>query len=114
MAGGAAGSGPRAGIVASKGRPSTLKPGPHAGDSIPARGPDRDFTRGERGAVNKIGQMSGCHTCGTKDPGTKSGDFVPDHQPPNALNPPGGAQQLYPHCITCSRSQGGELRQLKE
>ena len=23
------------------------------------------------------------------DPGTKSGNFVPDHQPPNAINPPG-------------------------
>jgi RHS repeat-associated protein len=63
-------------------RESTLKPGPHAGDSIPARGPGRDFTRDERDRINDIGRETGCHTCGTTDPGTKSGDFVPDHQPP--------------------------------
>ena len=59
---------------------STLQPGPNAGDSIPARGPQRDFTPGERGAVNKAGQNTGCHTCGSKQPGTKSGNFVPDHE----------------------------------
>lgn len=88
----------------------TLKPGPHAGDSVPARGPERDFTPDERARVNEIGESTGCHTCGSTDPGTKSGNFVPDHQPPNALNPPGGEQQLYPHCIDCSRRQGGQIR----
>ena len=92
---------------------STLKPGPHAGESIPARGPGRDFTPGERGEINEIGKETGCHTCGTKDPGTKSGNFVPDHQPPSAANPSGEAQRLYPQCLTCSRTQGGEVRQLK-
>jgi len=89
---------------------STLEPGSHAGDSIPARGPERDFTRPERDAINKIGNDTGCHTCGTKDPGTKSGDFVPDHQPPNKLNPKGNPQRLYPHCKGCSRKQGGDVR----
>ncbi len=91
-------------------RPSTLRPGPHSGESIPARGPGRDFTAAERRQVNDIGRRTGCHTCGTKDPGTKSGDFVPDHQPPNALNRGGGPQQLLPHCLECSRRQGGEIR----
>lgn len=93
--------------------PKTLEPGPHAGDSIPARGPGRDFTPGEREAVNEIGRETGCHTCGTKDPGTKSGNFVPDHQPPSATSPEGTPQRLYPHCLSCSRTQGGEVRQHK-
>jgi hypothetical protein len=89
----------------------TLKPGPHADESIPARGPQRDFTPTERGDINRIGKDTGCHTCGSTDPGTKSGNFIPDHQPANQLNPTGGPQRLYPHCLSCSRIQGGEVRQ---
>lgn len=92
---------------------STLKPGEHAGDSIPARGPGRDFTRDERDKINEIGGQTGCHTCGSKDPGTKSGDFVPDHQPPSGTNADGKPQRLYPQCLGCSRKQGGEVRQQK-
>jgi RHS repeat-associated protein len=88
---------------------TTLEPGPHAGEGVPARGPGRDFTPGERRAVNEQGRDTGCHTCGTTDPGTKSGNFVPDHQPPSALNPSGADQRLYPQCIQCSRTQGGEV-----
>jgi hypothetical protein len=91
-------------------KPSTLAPGPYAGDSIPARGPGRDFTPDEREQIDRIGQTTGCHTCGSTDPGTRDGHFVPDHQPPNALNPSGNPQRLYPHCINCSRRQGGEIR----
>ena len=94
-------------------RGSTLKPGPHAGDAIPARGPGRDFTRDERDRINEIGKATGCHTCGTKDPGTKSGDFVPDHQPSSATNTDKKPQSLYPHCLHCSQGQGGEVRQNK-
>jgi hypothetical protein len=60
----------------------TLKPGPHAKKSIPARGPERDFTDAERTAIDQIGKKYGCHTCGTKKPGTKDEHFIPDHQPP--------------------------------
>lgn len=88
----------------------TLKPGEFAGDSIPARGPDRNFNKDERDRMNEIGRTTGCHTCGSTDPGTKSGNHIPDHQPANALNPPGGEQKLYPHCLTCSRIQGGQVR----
>jgi uncharacterized protein RhaS with RHS repeats len=91
-----------------KGGPKTLGHGPYAGESIPARGPARDFTRAERDAINRIGGDTGCHTCGSKSPGTKSGDFVPDHQPPSRLAP-GEPQRLLPHCKSCSRLQGGEV-----
>ncbi|ABY36403.1 MAG TPA: hypothetical protein DEF43_12075 [Chloroflexus aurantiacus] len=101
------------GAGSSRTRPSTLTPGPYAGDSIPARGPGRDFTREERDAINEIGRMTGCHTCGATDPGTIDGNFIPDHQPPNALSPPGAPQWLYPHCLACSRRQGGEIRNIQ-
>ena len=87
--------------------PSTLKPGPNAGGSVPASG--SKITLGEQQQVNKIGDAGGCHTCGTTTPGTKSGNWVGDHQPPNKLNPAGGSQRLYPQCLSCSRRQGGEV-----
>jgi hypothetical protein len=82
-------------------------PGPFAAGSIPARGPERNFTTPEREKINRFGYETGCHTCGTRDPGTRSGNFILDHQPPNALNPLGRAQRLFPHCLTCSLRQGG-------
>ena len=84
-----------------------IGPGPFAGESIPARGPERDFTASERTEINRIGAETGCHTCGTRIPETLYGDFIPDHQLPNALNRAGKAQRLYPQCVTCSRRQGG-------
>jgi hypothetical protein len=87
-----------------------IGPGPYATESIPARGPERDFTAVERRWGNGIGQ---CHTCGTREPGTLSGNFVLDHQLPNALNPPGRAQRLYPQCNSCSRNQAGWVRRLQ-
>ncbi len=93
----------------------TLSPGPHAGESIPAKSASQTFTPAERTEVNRIGQETGCHTCGTTNPGTKTGNFVPDHQPPSALVPPGTKQDLYPQCLKCSREQGLEIaRQLKD
>lgn len=89
--------------------------GKHAGESIPARSAARDFTAAERAEVNAIGAKTGCHTCGTTNPGTRSGNFVPDHQPPSALNANGGPQRLYPQCINCSREQGLEIaRKLRQ
>ncbi len=89
--------------------PSGLKPGPHAKESVPARGPGRDFTDAERSDVNRIFEKSGCHTCGTRAAGTSSGDAIPDHQPPSRLNSANLPQRLYPHCLACSRRQGGEV-----
>lgn len=90
----------------------TLVPGPFAKDSVPARSKGRDFTKAETDKVTEIGKETGCHTCGTTDPGTKSGDFIKDHQPPNATVPDGTPQRLYPHCKSCSASQGGTLSQI--
>lgn len=78
--------------------------GPFAGESIPARTSGRNFTKSERAEVNRIGRASGCHTCGTTEPGTRLGNFVPDHQVPSAMTP--ARQSLFPHCLACSHRQG--------
>ena len=101
-------------LLSNKSSVDTLKPGEHAGDSTPARGPQRDFTKGERDTVNSAGQETGCHTCGTKDPGTKSGNFVPDRQPPSGVNQNNQPQRLYPQCQGCSRTQGGQVNAAKK
>jgi hypothetical protein len=83
-----------------------IGPGRYAEESIPARGPERDFTTAERTEINRIGAKSGCHTCGILEPGTALGSYVPDHQPPTRWNPLGRTQRLFPQCLTCSRRQG--------
>ncbi|WP_083887087.1 RHS repeat domain-containing protein [Nodosilinea nodulosa] len=91
-----------------------LKPGTFAQDSIPAPDTSRDFTTEQRRQINEIGRKSGCHTCGSKTPGTKQGSFIPDHQPPSQVYDPArhGPQRLYPQCLNCSRIQGGYVRQI--
>ena len=89
----------------------TYGPGPYAAESIPARGPGRGFTSAERERINEIGRDTGCHTCGTREPGTIQGNFFLDHQPSSRLNPPGDSQQLFPHCIGCSGRQGYDIMQ---
>jgi hypothetical protein len=84
-----------------------IGPGRYAGESIPARGPERGFTVQERRELNGIGNATGCHTCGTRAPGTTTENFVADHQPPSALNSMNLQQRLYPQCLTCSLKQGG-------
>ncbi|MEO7995555.1 MAG: RHS repeat-associated core domain-containing protein [bacterium] len=69
-------------------------------------------TSGEREKVNEIGERTGCMTCGTKNPGTTSGNWVANHVPPTSLAMPGEPQYLGPHCTDCSNKQGGLLRQL--
>ncbi|WP_305908470.1 hypothetical protein Q9L42_010545 [Methylomarinum sp. Ch1-1] len=86
----------------------TLQPGPFAKESIPAhRGKP---TAAEQRQVNELMEKNGCHTCGTKNPGTKSGNAVADHQPAQALGEP---KEFFPHCINCARRQGGQVRQEK-
>jgi len=89
---------------------STLFPGPNAGDSIPASSTGR-ATASEQRQLNDIMADSGCHTCGTNNPGTSSGNAIGDHQPPTALNPAGNQQRLFPHCDSCSRTQAGQVTQ---
>ena len=91
----------------------TLTPGSFAQESIPARSSARNFTREEVTKVNEIGNKNGCHTCGTKDSGTASGNFVKDHQPPTGLNQNSQPQRLLPQCISCSRQQGGTVNAIK-
>ena len=71
------------------------------------RTPGRDFFPSEREAIDRIAAAHGCHVCGTKDPGTLSGRFIPDQQPPIPLNvllkQPA---RLYPICLSCSLRQG--------
>jgi hypothetical protein len=83
-----------------------IGPGPFAAESIPARGSGRDFNVWERREGNHIFSRRGCHTCGTFNPGTPSGNCVLDHQPPTAWNPYGRSQRLYPQCLSCSSRQG--------
>lgn len=57
-----------------------MAPGPFARESIPApKGASRRFTVGQHREMNRIGRTYGCHTCGTKNPGTASGNFILDH-----------------------------------
>jgi hypothetical protein len=58
-------------------------------ESIPA-GPSARPTAAQQRAINEMGNAYGCHTCGAKTPGTKSGNWVGDHQPSTALNTSGG------------------------
>jgi hypothetical protein len=90
-----------------------IGPGPFAVESQPARGPGRNWTAEEIRENNRIGRIYGCHTCGTKDPGTRSGNFFVDHQPPNARNNRGRSQRIFPHCMICSARQGNWLSRNK-
>lgn len=93
----------------------TLKPGPFAGEGLPAKnGKSRKFTTEERKIVNAEGDKNGCHTCGNEKPGTKSGNWILDHQPPNATVKDGFPQTFYPHCKYCSSSQGGIIGGMKK
>jgi RHS repeat-associated protein len=76
--------------------------------SIPA-GPSARPTAAQQRAINEMGEAHGCNTCGTTSPGTTTGNWVGDHQPPTALNPSGGAQVYQPQCLQCSRQQGGQV-----
>ncbi len=76
--------------------------------SIPA-GPSARPTAAQQRAINEMGDAHGCNTCGATTPGTASGNWVGDHQPPTALNPAGGSQVYQPQCLQCSRQQGGQV-----
>jgi RHS repeat-associated protein len=78
-------------------------------ESIPA-GPSLRPTPAQQSAIDEMGEAHGCHTCGADSPGTKSGHWVGDHQPETALNPHGNPQVYKPHCLQCSRRQGGQVR----
>ncbi len=87
--------------------------GRFSADSREARNSGRRFTREERDEVNRIGREFGCHTCGTFNPGTISGNFYIDHQIPTGLLLSPARQSLLPHCMFCSARQGGVVRQIQ-
>ncbi|WP_233357104.1 polymorphic toxin-type HINT domain-containing protein [Saccharomonospora iraqiensis] len=90
--------------------PGITSPGPYAGQGVDVSRTNHPKARvPERRAVNEEGSRYGCHNCGTKDPGTPRGNWVTDHQPPRSLNVDGNPQKFYPHCASCSSSQGGRL-----
>lgn len=82
-----------------------LKPGKYARRLIPARSTSSRLNKKERRVLNKIGNKYGCHTCGRRHPGTKSGNWIADHQPVSKLRKKGQQQRLYPYCQTCSRNK---------
>jgi hypothetical protein len=75
----------------------------------------------------KTRKKRGCHSCGAQTPGTEDGDWIPDHFPAVKLARAefeilGGIiisirlvpdWYLLPHCINCSRRQGGNIRSIK-
>jgi hypothetical protein len=57
---------------------------------------------GVRTLINEAGNEYGCHSCGATEAGTKSGNWIPDHQPPTTLVSPGTPQTAWPQCLACS------------
>ncbi|MFE0646127.1 DNRLRE domain-containing protein [Streptomyces sp. NPDC058877] len=104
-------------IVRVQGRPGggIVSPGPYAryGVSWP-KGVSRSF-RSIRSKINMLGNKYGCHRCGTKKPGTRSGNWIPDHWPAVSINLRWGGKLktvLLPHCNACSTLQRDKLRLL--
>jgi RHS repeat-associated protein len=109
LLGGVEGGGLR-GATAETGEAATAETAGRAAvpESIPA-GPSARPTAAQQSAINEMGEAHGCSTCGATTPGTKSGNWVGDHQPPTALNKDGGPQVYKPQCLQCSRQQGGQV-----
>ena len=84
----------------------TPRPGPYAVESIPAcLGRP---TAEEQRQVNALMEKHRCHTCGTMEPGTKSGNAIAGHQPAQALDEP---KEFSPHGNKCKDRQGGQVLQ---
>lgn len=74
----------------------TMRPGPFARASIPARSNSQSFTKSERQQINEIGDKCGCHACGAKTSGRATGNWTPDHQPVSKMVPDGTPQRPFP------------------
>jgi RHS repeat-associated protein len=97
---------------ASRGAKDLTKVGPNAHGAVKSHSTSSRLNKADRQALNNIGNQYGCHSCGARTAGTKSGNWVGDHQPVTALNTKGEPQWLYPHCIGCSNQQGGQVSNL--
>ncbi|MEU9471883.1 polymorphic toxin-type HINT domain-containing protein [Streptomyces avermitilis] len=91
----------------------TLGAGPNAREGVGLENGDIEAD-GVRDLINESGNKYGCHTCDATTPGTKYGDWIPDHQPPSSLVAPGSPQTAYPHCWPCARRQAGVVSQLSQ
>ncbi|WP_245180316.1 RHS repeat-associated core domain-containing protein [Streptomyces montanisoli] len=91
----------------------TLGAGPNAREGVALENGDIEAD-GVRDLINESGNAHGCHTCDATTPGTKYGDWIPDHQPPSSLVAPGSPQTAYPHCWPCARRQAGVVSQLSQ
>ncbi|MEV4625212.1 ricin-type beta-trefoil lectin domain protein [Micromonospora sp. NPDC049523] len=89
----------------------TLGAGPNAREGV-ALVDGNINAPGVRELVNESGAANGCHTCPARVPGTRSGNWIPDHQPPTKSVSPGSPHTAYPHCLPCARSQAGTVTQL--
>lgn len=85
-----------------------IGPGPYAVEGHPVT-PGRRLNAADTVINNLNFSKYGCHTCGTFDPGTPSGNAVRDHQRPTSLNSRGNSQMILPQCRNCSVRQGGHL-----
>jgi RHS repeat-associated protein len=89
--------------------PSSPAPASDPPTSIPA-GPTPKPTTAQQAKIDEMFKAHGCHECGTRTPGTKSGHAVGDHVPSTSENTSGGPQVYKPHCLRCSLRQGGRIR----
>ncbi|WP_440072248.1 RHS repeat-associated core domain-containing protein [Streptosporangium sp. OZ121] len=84
----------------------TLGPGPFARQGTSLERGDRVNRHTEQPLINESGNKYGCHTCGATSPGTTTGNWIGDHQPPGSMAP-NGPWTGYPHCNACRLLQGG-------
>ena len=84
-----------------------IAPGTFAREWFPAPPTNRRLRVDEQSEVDRLGRLHGCHTCGSRDPLTRSGRFFGDHQMPKSLGTP---LRIYPQCLQCSCTQGGFTR----
>lgn len=84
------------------------KPGPYAVRAVPGTA-SRYHSPAVRQDLKANFDATGCHSCGTRIAGTKSGNPIADHQPPIRLNSENRPYELLPHCTTCSAKQGGQV-----
>jgi RHS repeat-associated protein len=92
----------------------TLGAGPHAREGVALPGGNKNAP-GVQELTDEAGARNGCHTCGSMDPGTKSGHWITDHQGATRLikdAPFETFQTGFPHCWPCARSQAGVVTQM--
>jgi len=85
----------------------TLGPGPYAKEGVALEEFGNIDAPGVQELTNDAGNLHGCHTCGTMNPGTRLGNWVRDELPPKRLVSPGTPQTVWPQCVGCMRQQGG-------